>query len=253
MIDRRIFFFVCILLITLPFSYAFGEIKFVESIYNDVNIVDNCYNDGANCASTALCNVTVGNDNSVIVNDAPMTNQGSFINYTLSSNSINLSGQYYYSIVCIDGAVYGNTREVFILNTDGVDVVNSNFMLYLIVFVAVLIALFITLIFIIEGGLKFVFLNLTALLVPVLIFFLAKYSEYSLMSVSIVNSLWTAYTIGLYLFFGLLLYTLITLIMKLKVPKKRPIPEFESPLQKTKRERIEKRESKKRYTFGSHN
>ena len=55
--------------------------------------------------------------------------------------------------------------------------------------------------------------------------------------------IWFAYKISLYGFWIIALYCLITLTMNLKPAKKSINPEFESPLQRTKRMRKEKRDA----------
>jgi hypothetical protein len=72
--------------------------------YSEADMKVPCYNNGTWCSSSAVCNITITWPNgTILVNNAQMTNQGSFQNYTLSPSKTAVIGIYEDSMVCSDG------------------------------------------------------------------------------------------------------------------------------------------------------
>ena len=72
-----------------------------------VDIKIQCLNNNTYCSASAICNLTLlDNNNNAIVTNVKMTNQGSIHNYTLSPSQTLVQGQVTGSAVCYDGATY---------------------------------------------------------------------------------------------------------------------------------------------------
>jgi len=88
--------------IMLALSVSATDFRFYGKQYENISIVDHCYDDGANCIATIPCNITITQDITTWLNNKKMTNTGFLLNKTFTNTS-NI-GEYQASIVCTNGA-----------------------------------------------------------------------------------------------------------------------------------------------------
>lgn len=79
-----------------------------------------CLNNGSYCSSTAVCNITVTYpNNSLLVNNRPMSNQVAYHNYTLLPQYTLTTGTYDANVICNDGAVKPNVQFSYDITPSG--------------------------------------------------------------------------------------------------------------------------------------
>lgn len=109
-------------LFTLLFLCLFLSVFVSAETYKlneDVNVTVTCLNDGY-CSLDAYCNINIKNPvGLLVVQNANMTNQTSFYNYSLNVDSI---GDYCVSGYCIDGTDSKEIDFCFTVNQNGSDI-----------------------------------------------------------------------------------------------------------------------------------
>jgi len=98
----NMFLIACAVLILTSFASA-------QDVYprnKQLDLKIQCLNNGSYCASTAVCNITVAYpNNSLLVNNRPMTNQVAYHNYTLAPQFTLTTGTYDANVICNDGNI----------------------------------------------------------------------------------------------------------------------------------------------------
>lgn len=116
----------------------------------EIDIKTNCFNNGTYCTASAQCNISIYYPNeTIIVNNQPMTNQESFYNYTLSSAYTGTLGEYHATLVCIDGVEAGNDEFTFDITYNGKEKPTEWIIIIFMIFFIVLIGGFIITLFLI--------------------------------------------------------------------------------------------------------
>ena len=87
-----------------------------------------------------------------------------------------------------------------------------------------------------DNGLKFAFFLGTVLTVIFTLNVVAQIASAAGVTTTVVNLLWFAYRLGLYMFWGLLLYVLVKLTTELQI-RKNPPPKMGSPMQMARQRR----------------
>jgi hypothetical protein len=102
-----------------------------------IDIITSCTNNGSYC-SVGLCNITLFYpNNSIYLNNQEMTNQYSFFNYTITTNTL---GSYSCNALCCDGAYCNINNCDFIITPSGTELTTPQSILYSIgLFLAVII------------------------------------------------------------------------------------------------------------------
>jgi hypothetical protein len=143
----RIFLFVMIFTLLISMVSA-DELISLKPTYNYkfgniVDIKNPCYFNGANCPSTALCNITVYNpDNSILVDNQQMTYNPTYFNYTLPDTNYSM-GSYTCDMGCTFGGNSGTQRFYLNIGT-GYTLTDQTTLMY-VVLIAILIITFILL------------------------------------------------------------------------------------------------------------
>lgn len=175
------------------------------------------------CQPPVQCNITLIYPNSsVLINNQAMTNQYSFNNFSLSALQTSLAGLYQGTVLCSDGINNGFSDITLIINRDGLDL--SGNITALLVIVATLTALlifFIVLAVILEEALRLVFVGLSFIMVPIILFVVSSIVNDALMPLAVINIVETGYILSLTMLFGYALYILWKLTMGLKVQDNR--------------------------------
>lgn len=99
-------------------SFGVADPVFYFKANQDVDLKIPCANDGQQCSSLAVCNITINDPNSVnIVNSAGMTNNGAFHNYTLTDTDT--LGEYQATVFCNDNNETDYTTFSFATTENG--------------------------------------------------------------------------------------------------------------------------------------
>lgn len=115
---------ILVALITLTLVSAASSISISRLAYSyragaPVPIQNPCYYNGNNCPPTTSCNLTVFDpDNTVLVNNQPMTYGTTFFNYTLPNNNYTI-GTYKCDMVCSYAGISGSQRFYLDIGTGG--------------------------------------------------------------------------------------------------------------------------------------
>lgn len=108
--NKKVFPFMLVSIIFIIFLYSS---VYGQSIFKQNNIIDlkvQCILNGTFCSGSAACNLTLNYpNNSIYINNQPMTNQISFYNYTLGDSSV--LGNYPCSATCCDGIYCGTNQD----------------------------------------------------------------------------------------------------------------------------------------------
>lgn len=111
---KRIFL---ILLLCLPLVLS-NDAIFKVGEQADLKVP--CLNNNTYCSGSAICNVTIVlPDGSLFVEDAAMTNAGSYFNYTLNDSNTSVVGVYRLQVTCFDGVDAGYSLLDFKITNSG--------------------------------------------------------------------------------------------------------------------------------------
>ena len=110
--------------------------------YEITDLKTSCINNGSYCA-VGLCNITLFYpNNSIYLNNQEMTNQYSFFNYTITTETL---GNYNCNALCCDG-VYCNINKCdFIITPSGTELTTPQSILYSVGLILSLVIFFLTL------------------------------------------------------------------------------------------------------------
>jgi len=207
-----------ILLIVTSFSSANTEL---HKINEAIDIKVPCINNGAYCSTNTTCTITITDpDSNIITNDAAMTNQESYHNYTLQENVTNKIGNYLLNVVCIDNNKPGHNQLTLEVTPTGKATSTQQGIMYLLGFAAIIL-LFFALIYIStrfdSGSLwGFVFKTFFLIMPMWLLVFLIHYTQLVLWSYSYVESISSTLDIVYYVVFILILiFSVLWLVMLL--------------------------------------
>jgi len=91
---------------------------FLGQQFEEINIIENCRDDGAPCDATYLCNITITDPfNNINVSNAPMTRNDTFYNYTLTATGE--LGVYHYTTDCSNATFAGTNKGLITVTTTG--------------------------------------------------------------------------------------------------------------------------------------
>lgn len=91
---------------------------YAQNVTADIRVP--CINNETYCSPSAVCNITIFlPNNSLLVDNEPMTNQGNFFNYSLTNTGV--LGLYHQQIVCSDGGVNGYSLSEFRITKEGLN------------------------------------------------------------------------------------------------------------------------------------
>lgn len=111
--------FVSVILI-LFMSLAQAEFQHIGTYGEDYDVKRSCTFNGTDCSGSAVCNITITYpDQTNLIKNVRMTNQGSFHNYTLLGDKINQLEYYTVHMVCDDGGLYGTEDFQFQVTGNG--------------------------------------------------------------------------------------------------------------------------------------
>lgn len=111
--DKK-YVFILFVLLVLPMVLGVPYYKADEILELKVP----CLMDGSYCSSNAYCNITVIDDDGIVlVDNVNMTNSGSFFNYSFSE--VLPVGVYSQNVVCEDGGEWGYSLSEFRLTPSG--------------------------------------------------------------------------------------------------------------------------------------
>jgi predicted outer membrane lipoprotein len=125
------------ILVTLILSFTM--LLFVQSaqaqeqIFKQNDIIDikiQCIINGTFCSAGAGCNITLNYpNNTILLNNAPMTNANSYYNYTLNDSSV--LGDYPCSVTCCDVGYCGTNQDCsFSITPSGLESSTANALYY---------------------------------------------------------------------------------------------------------------------------
>ena len=126
-----------VLLLALPLALADDAVFKVNEVA-DLKIP--CINNDTYCSAVAICNITIINpDGSTFVEDAVMTNSGSYFNYTLNESDTSVVGVYRTQITCFDGTEAGYNLIEFKINNSGMEGLIADALVPAIILIALLV------------------------------------------------------------------------------------------------------------------
>ncbi len=139
---KKTIIWICAMFLILT-SMAFAQdTRFTGTQDEEINIIEYCYNSSGNyCASGTICNLTVTNDKTVLVDSKPMTDRGTFFNYTLPDTQTGTVGIYQASVVCSYAGESANENFFFKITASGYEGTTADAIMYGIIIFIVLIAL----------------------------------------------------------------------------------------------------------------
>ena len=196
------------------------------------------YQTCGNCTYITILSVLSPINKSVLLNNTNMTTNNNYEYYYDFCNTT-VNGNY---IVNLLGDVDGIATPVsydFDVNDRGVIVRDNTTNIAIIIVLLVLILLGSFLTFYLDEGLKLPFFLGTVLTAVFAMNVVSNIASDSGASQVIVSLLWFGYRVGLYMFWGLLLYVLIKLTTELKI-RKNPPPTMGSPLKAARQDRLQR-------------
>lgn len=121
----KILTYVTLLLILASLSFALTpKFKFQRSLPADISVP--CINNNTYCSSSAKCSITIIDPETIkIVNNASMTGNNGFYNYTLGNDYTNKIGEYLTTTVCDDNGQYGYSAFSFMVTDENVNYSNT--------------------------------------------------------------------------------------------------------------------------------
>ena len=82
-----------------------------------------CLNNDSYCSVSAICNATVlFPSGDVFVEDAVMTNSGSYFNFTMNESNTSVIGVYKLQVTCFDGVDAGYSLIEFKITDSGIEI-----------------------------------------------------------------------------------------------------------------------------------
>jgi len=155
------------------------------------------------------------------------------INGSLGAN--NPVGHYAYTLICTDDTMKtgGFVSGFFFITESGISEQSDSF--YIVFVLLVLLIFFIYCAMSFEDELKFVFIILSFMMIMFILNVLGQIVN-TTVNVALINLIWFAYTMSIYLFWAMVLYVLYKLTFELKI-KKNPPPRIDSPLKVVKHNR----------------
>ncbi len=95
--------------------------------FEELDLKRACINNNTYCSPSAECNVTILRpDSTILIDNALMTNQGAFHNFTLDAGQTSNAGQHIADIVCLDAGINGYESFDFVLTANGLSQQDNN-------------------------------------------------------------------------------------------------------------------------------
>ena len=139
--NKMLLIFALILLMAIPSILAADTYK--QGTIVDLTTI--CINNGTYCSGVAKCNITIFYpDGTILINNALMTNNDNYHNYTLTANQTSILGIYTTSMVCTEGDYKGYTSAIYEITSSGIKNISNleNPLLIFLIIIAFVILIF---------------------------------------------------------------------------------------------------------------
>jgi len=131
-----------IFLMTINIAIASEPVAYYH-VDNTFNLNIPCYNAGAYCSGSAICNITIIDPQvDTFIDNKQMTNDGAYHNITINPTII---GDYQVYVMCTDGSNSNYNSFIFQVNNVGREIQNLQPMLFFYILLIVIIILFLSL------------------------------------------------------------------------------------------------------------
>ncbi len=121
--NTRILFFICIFILALTSITAQGaedEARFNAPINENLSVCETCRVEGAVCDASYSCNVTIlYPDQTFLIDQQPMTDNGSYFCYDLNVTQTSLNGLYQSTVDCSNSTLFGSNTFFYRITPGG--------------------------------------------------------------------------------------------------------------------------------------
>ncbi len=131
---KKILFLTFILLLIVPLASA----EQIYSLDETIDLKISCTNNETYCTTNAGCNLTIIlPNNSLLIDNKPMTQNLAYFNYTLNGTIINEVGDYQNYVFCMDGGFKAFEDFIFKITKSGNESTSSQGMIFIGIIVAI--------------------------------------------------------------------------------------------------------------------
>lgn len=125
-----IFGFLLVIIICSFVGVSALDTDYSFKINNEINLKRPCINNGTWCSGSAVCNITITSpNNTIILDNAKMTNSGAYHNISLTHtgtcNKDQTCGVYKADVICIDGSRTGSETFYYEITPTGYSLTTS--------------------------------------------------------------------------------------------------------------------------------
>lgn len=161
--------FFSILLINFAIASGEDEVRFNAPQNENLTVCEKCRVDGAVCDSSYSCNITILlPDQSFLISQQAMTNNGSYNCYDLNTTQTSINGLYEATVDCSNTTLKGSNTFFYRITPEGSPPVSDGQGLVLIGTILIMIVLALVMIFLgirsTNGGVKLAFISFSILL-----------------------------------------------------------------------------------------